>query len=724
MTLDWQTVPEWVFQGLTHATVLALITWLLSATLLRRCRPAVHAALWTVVLIKFLLPPVFPGDLAMSGWLSQSTRWLLAPTSAVQAAPTVVLSDAAGASIGSSDPSGIWLFGWLVLAGYVAVLGLIVFRAAIRGWRLRQGVNSLPEPPRPVLREVEALARQLGLARPPRVVTTDEAISPFVFGFLKPTLVLPDLVFERVELPAHRALIVHELAHIRRGDLLVRRLQNMARLLLFFWPPVWWVCRRIEGFSEMACDQWAVKLTRVSPHLYARSLLNVVKAIDASPARRRELATAPAFAQRGRLMEKRFEMILKKNPIDSPRLSWLTLLLLAGWASFAWAGGASSQETQEGEKKKVRVYQKAPKAEGRHQKDMAAHIAEVDTDGDGNVSKEEAMAFKMKREEFRNQRLLERFPEADTDRDGSLTGEELREFKRARQEQAILEQHPDADLDSDGYLSEIELKAFSDKRRQERITRILESHPDTDLDGDGNLDKNELREIRVKTLRKRAHSGEAVVEFSPEHTETTEHDVRLNKKVEGEDANVFVVRKEHPEGELHEGDHTTVELPEGHRTVFIRSDDGQKAIVEILAEGDDLNLEGGEARKLLVKIKEMHGEEGDMMFFDGDASELEWNSDENHFIVQDLLGEMELEFFSEDDLKMVEVKLEALHEGDHVWVSKEEAGSAEDRRTRLLKTNPEADLDHDGQISTEEAQAFAAKIQSETKKAKKGKKKN
>src|SRR5712671_1548874 len=57
---------------LIHGTVLALITWLLSATILRRSRPAFQAALWTIVLLKFLLPPVLPGEIALSDWLAEA----------------------------------------------------------------------------------------------------------------------------------------------------------------------------------------------------------------------------------------------------------------------------------------------------------------------------------------------------------------------------------------------------------------------------------------------------------------------------------------------------------------------------------------------------------------------------------------------------------------------------------------------------------------------------
>ncbi len=59
---------------LLHGTALALVTWLICATVLRKARPALHAALWTVVLFKFLVPPILPGEMALSGLMGSLVR--------------------------------------------------------------------------------------------------------------------------------------------------------------------------------------------------------------------------------------------------------------------------------------------------------------------------------------------------------------------------------------------------------------------------------------------------------------------------------------------------------------------------------------------------------------------------------------------------------------------------------------------------------------------------
>src|SRR5688572_29316796 len=68
-----EVVGDWLALGVVHGTVLAAITGVLALTVLRRARPALLAALWLVVLVKFLVP-VGPGwSLSLSSALDQAT---------------------------------------------------------------------------------------------------------------------------------------------------------------------------------------------------------------------------------------------------------------------------------------------------------------------------------------------------------------------------------------------------------------------------------------------------------------------------------------------------------------------------------------------------------------------------------------------------------------------------------------------------------------------------
>lgn len=330
--------------ALTHGTVLVLLTWVTSATLLRRCRPSIHAALWTLVLIKFLLPPVLPGGFGLSPLLSSFLR---PATSLAQTTPETPdkqtrLSSAAEATLQppASDEQTTprrRLLPVALLFAYASLVSLFGWRALLNAYRMRRRVEQLHATDNRLADEVAAVAVRLGLRRPPRVRTTDATTCPFVVGVLSPTLVMPASLPARIDAAAREALIIHELAHIRRRDTLVRWLRNAARLLFFFWPPVWWLCRRVERFSEMACDEWAVRLSSVSPQLYAEALLDVAKAGGRSGA----LASRQiAFASRDTgILAARFEMILGGDYGKPTRVPALASAALAAWGLFVLAGG-------------------------------------------------------------------------------------------------------------------------------------------------------------------------------------------------------------------------------------------------------------------------------------------------------------------------------------------------------------------------------------------------
>jgi len=73
-----------------------------------------------------------------------------------------------------------------------------------------------------------------------------------------------------------RFILLHELAHIRRGDYLVNLCQLLVEALLFFNPAVWWLSRQIRLEREACCDAVAIERSG-APTEYARTLLHVAE---------------------------------------------------------------------------------------------------------------------------------------------------------------------------------------------------------------------------------------------------------------------------------------------------------------------------------------------------------------------------------------------------------------------------------------------------------------
>ncbi len=108
----------------------------------------------------------------------------------------------------------------------------------------------------------ETLKQRLGVARRVRLAVSERVRSPVVVGCLRPLILFPAAVVNRLPVEQLEMVLAHELAHIRRHDALVNLFQVLVETLLFYHPVVSWVSRRIRIERENACDDLAVATTR------------------------------------------------------------------------------------------------------------------------------------------------------------------------------------------------------------------------------------------------------------------------------------------------------------------------------------------------------------------------------------------------------------------------------------------------------------------------------
>lgn len=128
------------------------------------------------------------------------------------------------------------------------------------------------------------VADRLELDKAPRLVRSEDAKMPFACGLLRPTIVLP-AECDSWTLDRRRAVLLHELAHVRRRDLVGHTVGRFACALYWFHPLVWTAAKRLRSESERACDDLALNCgARASD--YAEHLLDIVTGVrhHATPA--------------------------------------------------------------------------------------------------------------------------------------------------------------------------------------------------------------------------------------------------------------------------------------------------------------------------------------------------------------------------------------------------------------------------------------------------------
>ncbi len=297
-SLDFSSVVAAFPATLPMLVILLKITCLLlaalGATLVMQRAPAGSRHLvWLVALGGLLLLPplavwgplpiqMLPESLAPAPapGSTESAIGLVAPGSggAIVTQPSATepstASEAGARSIAPSalDPGALLLGLWAVVA-----LGLLG-RLAYGAWSVRRIVHRARLLEHPTWQTpLYEIADRLGLESAPRLLQSEEVKMPFAAGLLSSTIVLP-AESEQWTADRRSAVLIHELGHVRRRDLIGHTLSRIVCALYWFHPLVWTAARRLRAESERACDDLAL-VFGARPSDYAEHLLDIVTCV-------------------------------------------------------------------------------------------------------------------------------------------------------------------------------------------------------------------------------------------------------------------------------------------------------------------------------------------------------------------------------------------------------------------------------------------------------------
>jgi beta-lactamase regulating signal transducer with metallopeptidase domain len=254
------------------------------------------------------------------------------------AAPKVVDPSTAPSIAESTLMSGIsalfviWASVLLVIAASLGYAALLVKRIVNRARPLDSSdwLNPLWE-----------VSDRLALDQPPRLLRSEDAKMPFACGLLTPTIVLP-AECDNWSLDRRRAVLLHELAHVRRHDLIGHTLGRLACAVYWFHPLVWKAAKQLRSESERACDDLALACgTRATD--YAEHLLDIVTSVrgDATP------SVALAMARR-KEFEGRMLAILDPDLRHSTPSRKQSATLIGSLALIAIVVGAAAPAPRQG----------------------------------------------------------------------------------------------------------------------------------------------------------------------------------------------------------------------------------------------------------------------------------------------------------------------------------------------------------------------------------------
>jgi len=275
---------------------------------LRRSPPGARYWLWQLAAIKLLIMPLWSVSIALpavsvrdAGLRQEATP--LPRSDGEFGARSTDWRRTHGRDAGIDGPARQagqgWLWidslswqGWLLVGWVLAVAGQVAIIAR-QGSRLARLLVRADRACDPALGElVSELSSRIGLRRQPEVMIADGVGSPFVCGLWHTTLVLPRGLDRSLDPASLRAVLFHELTHIKRRDLVWDWIPTIARLLYFFHPAAHYIIYRSRLERELACDQAAMLLAGQGAAGYASTLVEAVSRTSGPPILRAALGSA------------------------------------------------------------------------------------------------------------------------------------------------------------------------------------------------------------------------------------------------------------------------------------------------------------------------------------------------------------------------------------------------------------------------------------------------
>ncbi|MHC4647496.1 MAG: M56 family metallopeptidase [Planctomycetota bacterium] len=283
-----------------------LIALLLAADLLlrKRLRATVRYCIWMLVFVKLVLPPTFHLPTGIGQWLGRHLPpdptvmrmshsapidsavdpiIVTPPADSVEFAAPVVSRAPETLTQNASAPApetprlpgltwqGLLLLAWL--AGVLLLVAFVIKRVLmIRGYVIRsRPAKGL------VIQLLNECRAQLRIHRTVELRITPKDTSPAAYGLLRPRILLSASALSRLSGDRLRTILIHELAHIKRGDLWVNLAQSMLQVIYFYNPLLWLANTVVRRVREQAVDEMVLVSLGNEPEDYSSTLVDIAE---------------------------------------------------------------------------------------------------------------------------------------------------------------------------------------------------------------------------------------------------------------------------------------------------------------------------------------------------------------------------------------------------------------------------------------------------------------
>ncbi|MWV43813.1 DUF4309 domain-containing protein [Paenibacillus sp. HJL G12] len=274
---------DWVIQTTVLASIMTVLILLIKAVMKNRLKPGWHYVLWLLLMLRLLIPSGPQTEFSIYNlfpWTGAATQSAAIPPaispgdegkspSSPQAFLPAIHPESSGphtvdSMIGSSNRwslKRVMISIWLA----IAVLLLIHLLAVnlLFSMKLHRKAQPASEDEVMVLEEAK---KAMGIRRRVRLTYSSVVPTPTLFGWIRPHLVMP-MNSKSLGVEQRQHIYLHELAHMKRGDIVVNWLMHLVLVLHWFNPLLWYALFRMREDQELAAD--ALALRKIEPERVA-----------------------------------------------------------------------------------------------------------------------------------------------------------------------------------------------------------------------------------------------------------------------------------------------------------------------------------------------------------------------------------------------------------------------------------------------------------------------
>ncbi|MHC4241422.1 MAG: M56 family metallopeptidase [Planctomycetota bacterium] len=356
---------------LIQSSVLIIVLLVLDLLLRKKFRAVLLYCIWMLILVKLVLPTTLSSPTGLGYWFGDKVPDIITEKASVteQAAlipqriepvsetipsgtgiaalppagtsPEPAAGTSAEFTLAASPASASLSWQGFAFLGWLAVMIPMVLLLIQRMFFVRGLLKQSENPNDSMIYIFERCRKQMGVHRSVFLKLSPVAASPSVCGLFRPTILIPQNLPDKLKSEDLRSILLHELAHINRGDVWVSFVQTLLQIAYFYNPLLWVANAIIRKVREQAVDEMVLVAMGEQAEDYPETLLNISRLTFSRPVLSLRLI---GVIESKKALHRRIKIMLNRPVPKNAKIGigGFVVLLILGFILLPMAGGSAN----------------------------------------------------------------------------------------------------------------------------------------------------------------------------------------------------------------------------------------------------------------------------------------------------------------------------------------------------------------------------------------------